>query len=216
MTAACSVPNKSDPVGYTAPTKEQLLNRLIQCSPTAYPDTAFVNTQRMTIQALLTNPTAQKAAFGGLYYNAASTDFETYFGLDIGEARYTYCRGRAAINMGGVYPKEYYDSFYDGTYYQLPNYWVKAQKIREDLRGCMAKSLSDPNVNRPPATPGKTCRYETAEGEMSSLIVDQAQKWIDKNQKVYFEGFNLCGEMEQPGNLLDQRGFVKIATKICE
>ena len=216
MTVACSIPNKSDPVGYVAPTREQLLNRLVQCSPTAYPDTAFVNTQKITIEALLTNAIAQKAAFGGLYYNAASTDFETYFGLDIGEARYTYCRGQRTFNMGGVYPKEYYDSLYDGTYYQLPQYWVRAQKIREDLRGCMAKSLSDPNVTRPPATPGVTCTYETAEGEMSSLIVEQAQKWLDLNQPVYFEGFNMCGEMDYPESLLDQRGPVKIATKVCQ
>lgn len=216
MTAACSIDNRSDPVGYVAPTREQLLARLIQCSPTAYPDTAFVNTQEFTINELLENPVAQKAAFETLYYNFASTGFETYFGLEIGEARYAFCRGERTFKIGGVYPIEWYNALYDNRTYQLPPYWVAAQKIREDLRTCMARSLSNPNVNRPPATPGTTCSYESAEGEMGREILALAQKWIGQNQKVYYEGFNTCGEMEFPESFTDQRGPVKIATKVCK
>lgn len=216
MTVACSINNKSDPVGYIAPNKEELLERLIQCSPTLYPDTIYVNTQKSTIEALLANPRAQQLAFSGLYYNSASTDFETYFGLEISEARYTFCRGQQAINNNGVYPIEYYNAFYDGRYYELPPVWKKAQIIRNNLRNCMAKSLSDPNVIRPPGKPGVTCKYESVEGEMNSELIASAQKWINQNQKVYFEGFNECGETDYPENLLDRTGFVKFATKTCE
>lgn len=216
MTAACSVENRSDPAGYVAPNREQLLARLIQCSPTLYPDTAYVGTQQLTIEALVSNPIAQELAFGSLYYNTASTDFETYFGLEIGEARYTFCRGQRSINDNGVYPIEYYNSLYDGLPFVLPRVWRDAQVIRNNLRNCMARSLSDPNVVRPPGQPGVTCSYESVEGEMSAALVASAQKWVDKQQKVYFEGFNQCGETDDPENLLDRTGFVKFATQVCK
>lgn len=216
MTVACSINNKSDPLGYVPPNREELLERLIQCSPTLYPDTQYVMTQKLTVEALLTNSRAQQLAFGGLYYNAASTDFETYFGLEISEARYTFCRGQQSINNNGVYPIEYYQAFYNGTNYELPPVWKKAQVIRNSLRNCMAKSLSDPNVARPPGKPGMTCKYESVEGEMSPELVAVAQKWVNKQQKVYFERFNQCGETDAPENLLDQPGFTKFATKICQ
>ena len=216
MTAACSAENRSDPVGYVAPNREQILARLIQCSPTLYPDTVYVSTQRLTIEALVSNPIAQELAFGSLYYNAASTDFETYFGLEISEARYTFCRGQRSINDSGVYPIEYYNSLYDGLPFVMPRVWQDAQVIRNNLRNCMARSLTNPNVVRPPGTPGVTCSYESVEGEMSSELVAAAQKWVDKQQKVYFEGFNQCGETDYPENLLDRTGFVKFATKVCK
>ena len=114
MTVGCAIHNKSDLPGYVAPTHDELLKRVIQCSPTAYQDTAFQSTQAWTIDRLLHNRSAQQHAFGGLYYNSATTDFETYFGLDIGEARYTFCRRLPSFSNEGIYPKEYYDSFYSG------------------------------------------------------------------------------------------------------
>ena len=216
MTAACSIENRSDPVGYVAPNREELLTRLIQCSPTLYPDTSYVSTQRLTIEALVSNPRAQQLAFGSLYYNAASTDFETYFGLEISEARYTFCRGQRSINDNGVYPIEYYNSLYDGMPWVMPRIWKDAQVIRNNLRNCMARSSSNPHVVRPPGRPGITCSYESVEGEMSSELIAAAQKWVDKQLKVYFEGFNQCGETDYPENLLDRKGFVKFATKVCK
>lgn len=216
MTVSCSIHNASDPRGYKAPSREDLLKRLVRCSPSLYPDTQFVNSQQLTIQALLSHPTAQKSAFSSLYYNWASTDFETYFGLDIGEARYTFCRGQRAINSGGVYPKEYYDAWYNDRPYELPSYWKKAQVIRQNLRHCMSESLRDPNVDQPPGTPGKTCSFETAEGEMGAQIVNKANGWIQQKKSVYYEGFGQCGVMEYPDSFLDYKGFVKIAVKNCQ
>lgn len=215
MTAACSIRNASDPAGYVTPTREQLLHRLIQCSPTAYPDTAFVNTQELTIRELTTNPVAQNAAFSGLYYTIISPDFESYFGLEVSEARYSFCRGEPAIRSGGIYPIEYYNALYSDQSYTLPPVWVAAQRIREDLRNCMARSLSNPNVNQPPAIPGSTCNYESAEGMMGAEIIALAQQWIRQNRRVYYEGFNSCGEMEFPESLSDQRGPIKIASQVC-
>jgi hypothetical protein len=216
MTVACSIPNKSDPVGYQAPSRQQLLTRLIQCSPTLYPDTAFESTQAKTIHALLTDPVAQEKAFRYLYYNSASTDFETYFGLEISEARYTFCRGISSINNNGIYPIEYWNAWYDDRPYELPGIWKRAQPIRNNLRNCMRESLINPNVERPTGTPGVQCRFETAEGEMSQEIVSQANEWAKAGHSVYFEGFNQCGAMDYPDSFLDFKGKIKIAIKICE
>ncbi|WP_413943673.1 hypothetical protein [Bdellovibrio sp. HCB-162] len=216
MAAGCSVPNKSDPAGYIPPTKEQLLARLIQCSPAGYPDTAFEGTQFATIQSLLHDPTSQQNAFGSLYYNGASKDFETYFGLEIGEARYAFCRGDASFKSGGVYPKEYYDSLYNGINYTLPAVYQRAQIIRENLRNCMAQSLSNPTRNQPSPVPGRKCSFESAEGHMSSLVVDKIDQWRSGGLTVYFEGFGQCGVITNPRSYLDRNEFVKVAVKKCE
>lgn len=216
MTAGCSVSNKSDPAGYVPPTKEQLLKRLIQCSPADYPDTAFVGTQFSTIRNLLFDPTAQQRSFGGLYYNSASTDFETYFGLEIGEARHAFCHGQASFNSGGVYPKEYYDALYNGTNYTLPAVYQRAQVVRENLRNCMAQSLLNPTRNQQPSTPGTTCSFESAEGEMSSLLVDKIDQWQNSGFIVYFEGFGQCGVMSNSRSYLDRKEYIKVAVKKCD
>jgi len=218
MTVACSIHNGSDPRGYVAPTRAQLLNRLIQCNPEAYPDTALVGTQQVTITKLLNDPTAQQSAFGGLYYNWAANDFTTYFGLDIKEARYTYCWGDSSFGSGGTYPIEYYQNLYSDspTPYVLPTLWKNANTYRNQLRSCMSESLANPHVNQPPATPGKKCTYETAEGEMSEVVIEQANRWINQGHTVYFEGFNQCGVMERPEHLIDSRGVIKMAIKVCE
>ena len=217
MTVACSINNRSDPSGYVAPTYDEILRRVIQCSPTAYPDTAFLSTQGITINRLLSNPTAQQNAFSGLYYNSASTDFETYFGLDIGEARYTFCRGQASFNNGGVYPIEYYEAINNGQNYTLPPIYARAQRTREQLRSCLAESLRNPNVPQQPTIPGITCSYETAEGQMSQLVLDKITEWQVAGHTVYFEGFNQCGVVDRPEQLLDNNGsLIKIAIKKCQ
>lgn len=215
MTEGCSIRNASDPAGYRPPTREQILKRLIQCSPTLYPDTNFVGSQKFTIEALLKKSAAQHSAFGGLYYNWASTDFETYFGFEIAEARYTLCRGDVTFKPGGVYPREYYDALYQGVPYTLPSQWKKAQVIRENLRRCMAESLRNPNPTQLPGKPAVNCSYETAEGDMSRLVVEKAQAWMQQGHQVYFEGFNMCAVLENPESLLDKTGPVKIAVKMC-
>lgn len=218
MTAACSIHNESDPSGYVAPSREQLLKRLVQCNPEAYPDTTFEGTQQVTIMKLLNDPAAQYSAFHGLYYNWAANDFTTYFGMDIKEARYTYCWGDSSFGAGGTYPIEYYQSLYSDNpnSYVLPALWKKANVHRDQLRTCMEESLANPHVNQPPATPGKRCTYETAEGEMSEVVVEQANRWISQGHTVYFEGFNQCGVMERPEHLIDSRGMIKMAIKVCE
>jgi hypothetical protein len=217
MTAGCAIHNGSDPKGYDAPTHDELLKRLIQCSPTAYQDTAFIGTQSWTINALLTNSSAQKAAFSGLYYNGASTDFETYFGLEIKEARYAFCFGGATLTADGVYPKEYYDSLIDGRPYTLPPAYVKAQKIRQQLKNCMADSLAHPDRTQAPTIPAVNCSYESAEGEMSQLVVDQFNSWKAQGLKVYFEGFNVCAEMTDANVFMENKGApIKLAVKKCQ
>ncbi|MFN8845281.1 MAG: hypothetical protein ACK5V3_05015 [Bdellovibrionales bacterium] len=216
MTVACSISNKSDPTGYRPPTREQVLARLIQCSPTLYPDTAFESTQAKTIHALKTDRKAQENAFKNLYYNSASTDFETYFGLEISEARYTFCRGSSAIGSGGIYPIEYWNAWYEGQNYPLPPIWKRAQVIRNSLRNCMQKSLTHPDVNQPPATPGRNCRFESAQGDINSEILNQANKWINEGHEVMYEGLGQCGALDYPDSLLDSKGKIKIAIKICQ
>ena len=216
MTVGCSVQNASDAANYAPPTRDQIMQRLIQCSATAYPDTTFTGTQSATIQALLTIATVQQLAFSSLYYNAASPDFETYFGLEIAEARNTLCRGQSAINPGGVYPPEYYDAQYSGLPYTLPTAYVKAQQTREQLRNCMRASLTQPPPSQAPASPGVTCSYESAEGVMSQLVTDKANEWLAKGQKVYYEGANQCGEVQNASQLGSVEGNIKIATQVCQ
>lgn len=216
MTVGCSIHNASDPIGYIAPTKEELLARLIQCSPITYQDTAFEATQANTIKRLLTDATTQYKTFSGLYYNHSTTDFETYFGIDIGEARHAFCMGYSSFGIGGIYPKEYYDSIADGTPYFPTPIYVKAQRIRGQLRSCLVESLKNPNPHQDPVIPGKTCSYESAEGEMSSLVVDQVNEWKKLGHTVYFEGFNQCGIAESIEQFLDSRDSIKLAIKKCQ
>jgi hypothetical protein len=162
------------------------------------------------------NATAQKEAFSQLYYNSASTDFETYFGLEIFEARSTFCWGHQTIKDGGVYPREYYESLYSGIPYSLPASYVKAQRIRSTLRNCMAESLRDPNPIQPPTIPGKKCRFESAEGEMNTLVVEKVNQWVEEGHTVYYEGFKQCGIMDRVEQYLDRIGPIKIAIKTCQ
>ncbi|MFN8789904.1 MAG: hypothetical protein ACK5Y2_00435 [Bdellovibrionales bacterium] len=215
MTAGCSVPNGSDPRGYKAPSREQILRRLVQCSPTLYPDTAFNGTQQRTVEALQKDPAAQRRAFSNLYYNSASYDFETYFGLEFSEARYTFCWDRWGVSQNGIYPKEYYDAVIEGQPYTLPARWVQANRIRQTLRNCLEESHLKPNPPQQPGQPGRSCRYESAEGEMSSRVIEKAQEWQSKGYEVFFEGFNMCGRLNSTEDLLNKTGFVKIATSIC-
>lgn len=215
MTISCSTPNGSDPRGYVPPTREQILQRIIQCSPEAYPDSSYMGTQERTILQLLTSSSAQRKAFGGLYYNSASTDFETYFGLDIGEARYVFCFGRTSVSDGGIYPKEYYDAWYNDAPYQLPLIYVRAQNYRSQLRTCMNRSLQNPSRPQQPGTPGTTCEYQILEGEISEGLVNQASQWIEEGHTVYFEGSNQCGRLDSAESLLDSKGVFKLAIKTC-
>lgn len=215
MTAGCAVPNKSDPVGYSAPSKDEILTRVIQCSEAAYPTTPLSGTQGQTLAALLTNPTAQEIAFGKLYYNAASTDFETYFGLEIKEARDIFCRGQAGIGSHGVYPREYYDSLYSGAYYKLPQVYVEAQGIRSDLRNCIERSRLNPNINQPQPTPGKVCQYTVVDGDISNEILLQVSE-MQSNGPVYFEGSGQCGQVRDVTDFYDITGPHRFVQVQCQ
>lgn len=215
MAEGCAVPNKSDPAGYRAPSKSEILAKVIQCSESAYPTTAFSGTQGQTLAALLTNPAAQELAFGKLYYNAASTDFETYFGLEIKEARDIFCRGQAGLGSHGVYPKEYYDSLYSGAYYKLPQVYVEAQGIRSELRICLEKSRLNPNVNQPQPTPGKACQYTVVDGDISNEILLQVSE-MQSSGTVYFEGSGQCGQVRDVTDFYDTTGPHRFVQVQCQ
>jgi hypothetical protein len=214
MTASCSIHNDSDPRGLVPATHDELLKRLIQCSPTLYPDSNFVNTQAWTIDRLLNNRQAQLAAFSGLYYTSVTRDFETYFGIDVGEARYTFCRREPSFNSGAIYPIEYYQQDH-GPIYNMPPLYATANRYRNQLRNCLAESLRNPNPQQTPTIPGIDCSYESAEGDMSQLVVEKVNAWQDQGHTVYFEGFNQCGVMDRPEQFLDRSEPIKLAIKKC-
>ncbi|AHI06082.1 hypothetical protein BDW_07910 [Bdellovibrio bacteriovorus W] len=215
MAAGCAVPNKSDPAGYRAPSKNEILARVIQCSESAYPTTALSGSQAQTVAALLSNPAAQELAFGKLYYNAASTDFETYFGLEIKEARDIFCRGQAGLGSHGVYPKEYYDSLYSGAYYKLPQAFVAAQGYRSDLRTCLEQSRLNPHVNQPQPTPGKVCQYTVVDGDISNELLLQVSG-MQENGNVYYEGSGQCGQVRDVTDFYDITGPHRFVQVQCQ
>lgn len=216
MSMSCGVPNRSDPAGYQPPTAAELLERMQQCSPTLYPDTAYQNTEASTLEGLLGKEAwlREKLFKRFFYYPPYTDDFATYFGLEIVEARYMLCYHDGGI-PGDMYPIEYIRSD-DRLNFVMPELWINANRVRRQLENCMAKSLTTPYVP-PKPDPGYKCDFENIKGPAGDKIKDQVKDWLKANYKVGFESesLGLCGQVEKISDL-PSTGDIKAAGYYCQ
>lgn len=194
MSIACSVPNKSAPKNYIAPTREQLVSRLNRLSPTLYPDTQMSQIQLSVVQGLKQDSNLQKKMFGGLWYQPPYSDaFETYFGLEVGEAVTQLCYNSVdskfnPYNATPLVSKQYIDCQYQADPFSCKesSLYIQANTYRSQLRQAMIASIQNPYVALKP-TPSKTCAWEKFEGLYSLGGAEQLGLWLISQDKVSLE-----------------------------
>ncbi|MBL7672327.1 MAG: hypothetical protein JNM39_17740 [Bdellovibrionaceae bacterium] len=230
MSRACQVPNKSDPDNYIAPTREAILAQINRCSPSLYKDTTATSAQNSLIQSLVKDSdTLRRKMFGNLWYNPPYSDnFETFFGLDVGEARGLICYRNSGVS-GAIYDAGYYNSP-DSFNYRMPKEYVQANQIREDLKNCLTESTSHPWVKQPDPPP-KTCRFESISGLSGEPIQEQVKLWLSQGWTVSIEASSLpndpdygppppsnqnqCLPLTTTEELKGMQGALKAAAYIC-
>jgi hypothetical protein len=201
MSIACSVPNKSAPKNYVAPTKAELIQRLNRLSPTFYPDSVMSAFQVSTIEGLKTNPALQQKMFGGLWYQPPYSDaFETYFGLEVGEVVYQLCYQNnsgtfTAYNTTLLQSKQMIDCQYgpDPFSCKETQAYIDGNVYRNQLRAGMIESIQNPYV-APKPTPSKTCAWEKFEGLYELGGAEQIGKWLVSSQKISMEVTGVGGK----------------------
>lgn len=219
MTVGCSISNRSDPRNYVSPTNAQLRSRLSACTAEVYPETAMSTEQQKSVTNLRTNRSVQHKVFSSLYYpHRERAGFETYFGLDIKDARYLFCHGQPHL-LGPIYPIEYYEAWYEDRPYTLPSEYVKANKYREQLRSCISPRSVAKRAHSSHMTSAnpETCTWETGQGIMSVLVNLKVSEWLAQGQPVFIESEAeaVCARVPNVEFLAPIKSFVKIATVKC-
>ncbi len=237
MTASCQVKNKSDPTGYVPPSRAELLGRLNRLSPSLYPDTPMTALQISTVDSLLTNPKAVKDMFGGIFYSGVTPQtvaFETYFGIETIEARYTFCYASAAngtaegisstfnrFNSTPLHSKAWIDCQYgsdpsncrENAAYQAGNVY------RNQLRTSMNESINRPYI-APKPIPIAKCDWEKFEGLYDERADRQIQVWLASGYKIGGEvtastpAQNMCAEIKAP--VAGVTGKISMAAYRCQ
>jgi hypothetical protein len=198
MAAGCAQKNGSDPKNYQPPTKQELLNRLNRADEINYPTSPVTSSrQRKLIDDLMKNdPGMVKKMFGGLWYHPPySDDFETYFGLEVREARYLFCYRKDTGTFSysekpeALMSKDYIDCRYDSFFCkELPNY-VQANVYRQQLWTSLHLSVESPAI--PPAPqPANHCHWEKISGVYGQEMEDRLIAWINHGYSIaaYIDG----------------------------
>lgn len=231
MSIACSISNKSAPKNYVPPTKSELIARLNRLSPTVYPDSPMSAFQVSTIEGLKINPALQEKMFGGLWYQPPYSDaFETYFGLEVGEAVYQFCYQspdskftpyNSSVLMSLQMINCTYTSSNPFSCVETPEY-VAANVYRNNLRTGMILSLTSPYV-APQPTPSKVCSWEKFEGLYELGGEEQIGKWLASAQKISMEikgvggiGGQCSSVSAVPSDIQIPKGDVILSAYICK
>jgi hypothetical protein len=194
---------------------------MTRCTPEAYPESNMSPRQTVDVNALMFDADIQQHDFSGLYYpNNERESFETYFGLDIRDARYLFCY-RAAPLQGGMYPIEYYEAWYNNQPYILPPSYVAANVYRNQLKACLSGPKGSKNglpVRRQTRTSQvQTCDYQTGQGYMSILVTSKVTEWLSLGQPVYVETEDhaMCMQVTKANQISEIFGVITIATIEC-
>ena len=220
MSAGCAIPNGSDPRGYVAPTAEVLKARLAACTPDVYPETVMNADQKKSVASLMNDSRVQRKVFSSLYYpHKERSGFETYFGLDFKDARYHFCYQENGL-LGPIYPIEYYEAWYKGLPYQIPNIYKDANVYRDQLRRCVgspARRVAKRAHHHDYSLDPQTCSWETGYGIMSPLVTAKVTEWLQLQQPVFVESEAqaICARVPDVSFLEPIQSFVTIATVQC-
>lgn len=216
MTLACQIKNKSDPSGYSPPTQEQILEQLNRCSTELYQDSLKTKAQESVVAGLLSDSSQlRQKMFGGLWYQPPYSDaFETYFGIEVKEARYWLCYQKQKP-QGLLYDITYYQ-IPDRNQYKMPAAYQVANTYRAGLKSCSQLSVDNPWTPEP-ISPGKPCEYETVSGRWDVAIELQLQEWLANGWKVGAETANQCLSVDQFEGKWDfDDGAVTLAAYRCQ
>lgn len=230
LTNACQVRNGSDPAGYVPPSRAELLRRLNRLSPTLYPDSPMTTQQQATIGSLLSSPAAVQSMFGGIWYSgvtAPTIAFETYFGIEVIEARYAFCYSPTGgegtsvsfnrFNTTPLHSKAWVDCQYGPDPFNCRENaaYTSANGYRTQLRTAMNESIRSP-YTAPPAGAAKTCEWEKFDGLYSAAAVTQINTWIAGGYTIGADipSRNMCAQVTAP--LSGVTGQVSMAAYRCK
>lgn len=218
MTKACHYLAQKSPKTYSYLDDKKFLIYLNRCSATSYPDTKLSALQQSVITDLNNEntDTLRKKMFGGLWYQPPySTAFETYFGLEVGEAVALLCQEQLPL-QGRLLDAGYWQSE-DRWNYQLPPEYVTANQYRSELIRCMSQSVHFPWTPGPEASP-KKCKFEVIEGVVNEDYKSELKKWLQNEWKIGIENtkHGLCQEMKDISDVANLQGDLKSVAYYCE
>jgi hypothetical protein len=228
MAIGCSVPNKSAPAGYVPPTKAQLIERLNQLTPEIYPDSPMSALQIATIEGLKIDSNLQKKMFGKLWYQPPYSDaFETYFGIEVGEAVYQLCyRSPESVftpyNKTPLVSKKMMDCMYGNnpSNCKESSDYIDGNVYRNQLRYGMIQSLTNPYNGSNPTSPAKQCAWEKFEGLYELGGAEQIGKWLVSGQKISMEVKGIGGKCASVSSIPTgsdiPEGEVILAAYVCK
>lgn len=219
MSTACGVYNKSYGSSYVAPDAATHLAKLNRCSPSLYKDSAPTAQQADLISRLISQDASLlNKMFGGLWYQPPYSDyFETYFGLEVGEAAQVFCMQSSSNVSGGLYPASYWQDSQDFNY-KLPAEYVAANGYRDGLKACIPESQSNPWAPSGPAPTQKTCTFETLTGEAGAEITTQVSAWLAQGYTVGADVKNqgLCMSISKIDQINMSQGEISVGAYKCQ
>ncbi len=222
MTAVCPINNAYYGNRYVTPTVDTHKAKLNRCSTTLYPDSTPDAGQNDVVQRLLNNDAwLQKKMFTGLWYQPPYSDyFETYFGLEVGQAIQVFCQqnvpniaGMLTPSMTG--PNPYGPRWDVGD--PLPAMYVKANDYRDGLSSCIAESKRNPW--QPSSLPvPKSCKYETLSGDSGDTINQQVSSWLAQGYKIGADMKNqgVCSAVNSLDDIKSYQGPITVGAYICQ
>jgi hypothetical protein len=230
MTLACPLNNKAFGNKYTTPTLANNYAKMYRCSPSKYPDSVPDAGQQNVVTKLLAgDATLMNKMFTGLWYQPPYSDyFETYFGMEVGEAIQAFCMqdfshvlGRPLLpSMTG--PNPYGPVYRMGD--NLPYMYQLGNVYRNGLESCISDKINPPGpvpqIPAPSPTSGvsQSCSFQTLSGEAGDKINQQVASWLSAGYKVGIDVQNqgVCSVVTSVDAIKSYTGVVTVGAYICK
>ena len=224
MDRACRIPNKSAPLGYIPPTREELIRRLRACSPQIYPDTILTSAEKKVIPALAEgDPSLLDKMFSGLWYQPPHSDaFDHYFGLGVEEAVPLFCHKTKTHLTGELWSRE----MWDWSYRDALEYWPKDlrelhayyQQVRSGLVACLDQNgeggPSGPITTPNPGGSQPACTVKGYSGDNFTELKERVTQLLNEGFTVSLESDVAC-LMVTDRNLAPTTGYVTLVGMNC-
>lgn len=222
MTAVCPLNNAATGNKYVTPTLDTHKAKLNRCSPLVYADSTPDAGQNDVVQRLLNNDILlQKKMFTGLWYQPPYSDyFETYFGLEVGEAIKVFCMQSTETLSGWLVPSMTMANPYGPVYEAgdaLPAMYITANGYRDGLSACMPQSKYNPwKPSAPPVA--KTCTYETLSGDAGDKVNAQVSAWLTAGYTIGadLKSQGICSSVKSLNDIQSYQGPITVGAYICK
>ena len=222
MAAVCPINRAYYGNKYAATTIADHLAKLNRCSTALYPASTPDAGQNDVVQRLLNNDTAlQNKMFTGLWYKPPYSDyFETYFGLEVGQAIQVFCEQSVANISGMLVPSSTAPNPYGPVWEYpdpMPDMYVKANDYRDGLSACISLSKTSP-WQAPPPVAAKACNYETLAGAAGDQINSQVSSWLAAGYTVGADmaTTGVCSSVKSLDDIKSYQGDITVGAYICK